>query len=161
MQADASTVPAPRMRWENPDARTWVMRLAQDGADWVEVKRSDGAAGPRWRVDARLDGSHYRIGDTFATKEEAQGCALLLAMRRLPARRDALRLQLDAVPGAWWWEITSCDGPGPAQRSVFSSRVAPSAEAAERSARAAGLGAGWRLHVYGPGAVRTVGERSG
>lgn len=144
------------MCWEQQDERTWVMQLAEGGADWVEVKRFDAGAGPVWRVDARLNGSHYKVGDAFQTKESAQGCALLLAMRGLPARRDALYAQLDAVPGAWWWKITPLDDASAEHRSIFSSRVMDSAEAAERSGRAAG--AGWWLYVYGPGSVRALGQ---
>lgn len=146
----------PVMRWESQDARTWVMQLAAGGADWVEVKRFDTAAGTSWRVDARLNGAHYKIGDAFATKEVAQGCALLLAMRQLPTRRDALHAQLDVVPGAWWWKITPLDDASAEHRSIFSSRTADSPEAAERSGRAAG--AGWWLYVYGPGCVRALGH---
>lgn len=140
--------------WEQQDDRTWVLQLAQGSADWIEVKRS--AAEATWRVDACLDGAHRKVGDAFGTKEAAQGCALLLAMRRLPARRDALHAQLDAIPGAWWWKITPSDDATAEHRSLFSSRVAASAEEAERSGRAAG--AGWWLYVYGPGCVLAFGQ---
>jgi hypothetical protein len=72
------------------------------------LKRFD-AGTVTWKVDARLNGSHYKVGDVFPTKEAAQGCALLLAMRQLPTGRDALHAQLDAVRGAWWWNITLLD----------------------------------------------------
>jgi len=140
--------------WEQQGERTWTLRLAQ-GGDWIEGKRSD-AAEPTWRVDGRLNGGHYKMGDAFPTMEAAQGCALLLAMRLLPARREALRASLDAVPGAWWWKIMPVDDASAEHRSIFSSRVAESAEAAERSGRAAG--AGWWLYVYGPGSVQAFGQ---
>ncbi len=143
------------MCWTSADARTWVMNLTQGGVEWLEVKRFDGAAGETWRVDTRLDGRHYKVADVFATKEVAQGCALLLAMRLLPARREALHAQLDAVPDAWWWKIVPSDDAAAEPRSVFSSRVQDTPEAAERSGRAAG--AGWWLFVYGPGSVRALG----
>ncbi len=143
------------MCWEQQGERTWMMQLGEDGAEWIEVKRLEAAGGPIWRVDARLNGSHYKIADAFPTKAVAQGCALLLAMRQLPARRDALHAQLDAVPGAWWWKITPLDDASAEHRSIFSSRVADSAESAERSGRAAGRG--WCLHVYGPGTARAFG----
>jgi hypothetical protein len=144
------------MCWEQQGERTWMMQLAEGGGDWVEVKRIDARAEPTWRVDARLNGSHYKIGDAFPTKEAAQGCALLLAMRQLPARRDALHAQLDAVPGAWWWKITPIDDASAEHRSIFSSRVADSPESAERSGRAAG--AGWWLYVYGHGSAHAFGQ---
>ncbi len=144
------------MCWEQQGERTWVMQLAEDGAEWVEVKRFDVGAAPTWRVDARLNGSHYKIGDAFPTKEVAQGSALLLAMRQLPTRRDALHAQLDAVPGAWWWKITPLDDASAENRSIYSSRIADSPESAERSGRVAGPG--WWLYVYGPGCVRAFGQ---
>jgi hypothetical protein len=60
------------------------------------------------------------------------------------------------VPGAWWWKITPLDDASADHRSIFSSRVMDSPEAAERSGRAAG--AGWWLYVYGPGCVRAFGQ---
>lgn len=144
------------MCWQQQGERTWMMQLAEGGADWVEVKRSGADATPAWRVDARLNGSHYKMGDAFSTKEAAQGCALLLAMRQLKTSRDALYAQLDTVPGAWWWKIMPLDDASAEHRSVFSSRVMDSPEAAERSGRAAG--AGWWLYVYGPGCVRALGQ---
>jgi hypothetical protein len=142
--------------WQQQGERTWAMELGERGADWIEVKRSDAGAGPTWRVDARLNGGHYLMGDAFPTREAAQGCALLLAMRQLPASRSALHAQLDAVPGAWWWKILPADDAGAEHRSICSSRVMDSAEAAERSGRAAGRG--WWLYVYGPGSVRAFGR---
>ncbi|HEY6005645.1 MAG TPA: hypothetical protein VIV57_22385 [Anaeromyxobacter sp.] len=144
------------MCWEQQDERTWTMQLAGGGAEWLEVKRIDTGAEPAWRVDARLNGSHYKIADAFPTKEAAQGCALLLAMRQVPASRDGLHAQLDALPGAWWWKIIPIDDASAERRCIFSSRVMDSAEAAERSGRAAG--AGWFLYVYGPGSVQTFGQ---
>jgi len=144
------------MSWEQEGERTWTMQLADGGAEWVEVKRSGPGAAPGWRVDARLNGSHYKIGDPFETKEAAQGCALLLAMRQRPPLRDALHAQLDTIPGAWWWKIMPLDDASVENRSVFSSRVADSAESAERSGRAAGRG--WYLYVYGPGSARAFGR---
>jgi hypothetical protein len=145
------------MCWEHQGEHTWVMKLVQGGAEWIEVKRSGSGAEPSWRIDACLSGAHRKVGDAFATKEAAQGCALLLAMRQLPTHRAALHAQLDAVPGAWWWKITPpLDDASAEQRCIFSSRVMDSAEAAERSGRAAG--AGWWLYVYGPGCVRALGQ---
>jgi hypothetical protein len=144
------------MCWQQQGERTWTMELADGGEDWIEVKRSDAGGEPTWRVDARLNGSHLKIGDPFPTKAAAQGCALLLAMRQLPTIRVALHAQLDAVPGAWWWKITPLDDASAEHRAIFSSRVTDSAESAERSGRAAG--AGWWLYVYGPGSVRAFGH---
>jgi hypothetical protein len=137
-----------KMRWEPSDERTWTMELTSGGVDWVEVRRLDAGAGPTWHVDARLDGSHYKVADAFSNSEAAQGCALLLAMRLLPALRVELRARLDEVPGAWWWEITPGDSPSADQGSVFASRVADSAASAERSGRAAGPGG--HLCIHGP-----------
>jgi hypothetical protein len=145
------------MCWERRSERTWTMDLPGDGgADWVEVKRAPPDAVPVWRVDACLNGSHYKMADKFPTMEQAQGCALLLAMRQVPASRHALHAQLDTVPDAWWWKILPIDDTSAEHRAIFSSRVLESAEAAERSGRAAG--AGWVLYVYGPGSVRTFGQ---
>jgi hypothetical protein len=125
------------------------MSLARGGSEWLEVKRLKGdPSAPAWRVESRLNGSHYKLGDVFPSREAAQGGALLLAMRLLPLRREVLRAALGAVAGAWWWRIMPFeDATG--ERSVFSSGVAESKASAERSGRAAG--AGWRLFVYGPG----------
>lgn len=142
--------------WQQQGERTWTLHLAEGGTDWVEVKRSASGVEPTWRVDTCLEGSHYKIADAFATKEAAQGCALLLAMRKLPALRGALHARLDAVPGAWWWKIRPLDDEEAEHRSILSSRVSDSPEAAERSGRAAG--AGWWLYVYGPGSVRALGQ---
>ena len=140
------------MTWDGTSERVFAMKLASGGEDWIEVKAL-GHGLPResaWNVEARLGGSHYKLGDAFPTKATAQGCALLLAMRLLPVeRRDALHAALDEVPGAWWWKITPGDDAGAERRSIISSRLAESQEAAERSGRAAG--AGWFLSVYGPG----------
>jgi hypothetical protein len=144
------------MCWQQQGERTWMMQLAEGGADWVEVKRFDAGAAPTWRVEVRLNGSHYKIADAFATKQAAQGAALLLAMRQVPASRHELYAQLDTVPGAWWWKIMPLDDASAESRSIFSSRVMESPEAAERSGRAAG--AGWWLYVYGPGSVRALGQ---
>jgi hypothetical protein len=144
------------MRWQQHGERAWVMELADGAEAWIEVKSRDEGAGPTWRVDARLNGNHYRMSDAFPTKQAAQGCALLLAMRQLPASRDALHAQLDTVPGAWWWKILPVDDDSAENRSIFSSRVTDSPEAAERSGRAAG--GGWWLYVYGPGCVRAFGQ---
>jgi hypothetical protein len=80
------------MCWQQQGERTWVMELADGGEDWIEVKSRGEVAGPTWRVDARLNGNHYRMSDAFPTKEAAQGCALLLAMRQLPASRDPAKV---------------------------------------------------------------------
>lgn len=142
-------------RWIRADARSLVLHLVVGGEEWVEVKRSAGAAGDTWGVDARLAGGHYKLADAFATRESAQGSALLLAMRLLPARREVLYAQLDAVTGAWWWKIVPPDDLAAERRAVFSGRVKDTPEAAERSGRAAG--AGWWLFVYGPGSIRALG----
>jgi len=146
------------MCWQQQGERTWMMQLAAGGTDWIEVKRFDAGAGATWRVDARLNGNHYKIGDALPTKQAAQGCALLLAMRQLPASHDrgALYAQLDTVPGAWFWKIMPLDDASAEHRSIFSTRVLDSADAAERSGRAAGPG--WWLYVYGPGSVRAFGQ---
>jgi hypothetical protein len=144
------------MGWQQQDERTSTMELSPGGADWIEVRRNDSGELPTWRVDGRLGGSHYKMSDPFSTKEAAQGCALLLAMRRLPASRAALEAQLDLVPGAWWWKIVPVDDASVEGRSIFSSRVVDSEQAAERSGRAAG--AGWWLYVHGPGCVRAHGR---
>jgi hypothetical protein len=144
------------MCWRQQDGRTLTMELGEAGADWIEVKRFDAGAAPTWRVDARMNGSHYKVSDAFPTKEAAQGCALLLAMRQLPRCRPALHAQLDAVPGAWWWKILPTGDANEEQRSIFSSRVVDSPEAAERNGRAAG--GGWWLYVYGPGVARGCGQ---
>src|SRR5512138_2259491 len=102
------------MCWAGQGERASVMQLSDGGANWIEVNRFDPAAGSAWRVEGRLNGSHYKIGDAFPTKEVAQGCALLLAMRLLPTCRDAVHAQLDVVPGAWWWKLTPPDGSGAA-----------------------------------------------
>jgi len=147
------------MTWDGTDERASTMKLLGGGEEWIQVKARgrDPLRGSAWSVEARLRGSHHRLGDAFATKEAAQGCALLLAMRLLPAdRRDALHSALDDVPGAWWWKITPGDDASSERRSIISSRLAESEEAAERSGRAAG--AGWWLSVYGPrGWVRSCG----
>lgn len=143
------------MCWQQQGERTWLLELA-GGKDWIEVKRNDVGPVPTWRVDTRLNGSHYKVGDAFPTKQAAQGCGLLLALRLLPASRSALHAQLDVVPGAWWWKILPADDAGVEHRSICSSRVLDSEEAAERSGRAAG--AGWWLYVYGPGCVRALGR---
>ena len=57
---------------------------------WIET--SSGHRG----VQARLCGSHYKLGDAFQSRGEAQGCALLLAMRLLPADRRARSITLIA-----------------------------------------------------------------
>jgi hypothetical protein len=148
-------MPGGAMHWQQDGKRAWVMELADGGGDWIEVKSTDESAGPTWRVDARLNGNHYRMSDAFPTMQAAQGCALLLAMRQVPASRESLHAQLDVVPGAWWWKIVPVDDGSAEHRSIFSSRITDSLEAAERSGRAAG--GGWWLYVYGPGCVRAFG----
>jgi hypothetical protein len=143
------------MCWAQHGERTCVMQLSEGGADWVEVKQFDPGADPTWRVEARLNGSHYKVRDAFPTKEAAQGCALLLAMRLLPTCRDALHAQLDAVPRAWWWKLTPLEDASAQDGSIFSSRVTDSPQAAEQSGRAAGRG--YSLYVYGPGTVCAFG----
>ena len=147
------------MGWQQQDERTSTMELSPGGADWIEVRRNDSGALPTWRVDGRLGGSHYKMSDPFTTKEVAQGCALLLAMRLVPAIRPALHAQLEIVPDAWWWKILPVDDASAEHRCICSSRVLDSEEAAERSGRAAG--AGWWLYVYGPGCVRALGRIAG
>jgi hypothetical protein len=140
------------MTWDETNERAYAMKLASGGGDWIEVKALGHGPlrGSAWSVEACLGGSHYKLGDAFPTKEVAQGCALLLAMRLLPVdRRSALHAALNDVPGAWWWKITPGEDAGSDLRSIVSSRLAESQEAAERSGRAAG--SGWFLSVYGPG----------
>lgn len=147
------------MSWEWQGEGACLMNLAGGGAEWLEVKRHGVGSTAGWRVQARLGGKHYKVGDAFPAKEAAQGSALLLAMRLAPAHRDALRAALDVVPGAWWWKIMPLDDASAEPRSIVSSRVTESLEAAERSGRAAG--AGWWLWVYGPGSVRACGRVPG
>lgn len=145
------------MCWAAQGERSWVMRLAESGSDWIEVKRSDAAgAKASWCVVSSFGGRQVRMGDVFGTKEAAQGCALLLAMRRLPGRRVALHEQLDAIPRAWWWKIMPLDDATAESRSIFSDRVSETEESAERGGRAAG--AGWYLYVYGPGCAHAFGQ---
>jgi hypothetical protein len=144
------------LAWRKRDDRTWSMNLDDRGAEWIEVRRSDVAAEPSWRVDSRLCGGHYKLGEAFGSLEAAQGCALLLAMRLLPTRRSPLHAALDVVPGAWWWKIAPGEDDASEHRAIFSGRTADSAESAERSGRAAG--AGWWLFVYGPGSVKAFGQ---
>lgn len=136
--------------------RSCRLALAGGAAEWVEVARPGAAAAGAWRVEARLGGKHYRLADAFATKEAAQGSALLLAMRLAPSCRAALHAVLDLLPGVWWWKITPVDDESAEHRSIVSSRVSDSAEAAERSGRAAG--SGWWLYVFGPGSARALGQ---
>lgn len=147
------------MTWEDRGERALGMELTSGGVDWIEVRAHGHGPLPSsgWGVQARLGGTHYRLGDVFADREIAQGSALLLAMRLLPiGRRDALHAALDDVPGAWWWMITRANDARPEQHVIVSSRLAASQEAAERAGRAAG--AGWWLVVYGPGgSVRDCG----
>jgi len=116
--------------------------------EWLEVKRP-GDTVVTWSVEGCLGGKHYKIADAFPTKEMAQGSALLLAMRLLPARREALHALIDAIPGVWWWMIAPLEGSPADPRAIHSSHTSGSAAEAERRGRAAG--AGWRLYVYGPG----------
>lgn len=147
------------MTWESRNDRALVMSLSSGANEWIEVRALGhgplGAEG--WGVDARLGDRHVKFADAFSSRETAQGCALLLAMRLLSIeRRDALHEALDGVPGAWWWKITPADDAPSELRSIISTRSADSQEAAERSGRAAG--SGWRLNVYGPGgSVRNCG----
>lgn len=140
------------MTWDGADERASTMKLTSGGEEWIGVKALGHGPLPAsaWRVEARLGGSHYKLNDTFPSKETAQGSALLLAMRLVAVdRRSALHAALDIVPGAWWWKITPGEDASAERRSIISSRVAESREAAERSGRAAG--SGWWLNVYGPG----------
>jgi len=145
--------------WTEKNERTLLMNLTAGGEEWVEVKALGQGPLPEsgWTVEARLGGSHYKLGDAFPSQGIAQGCALLLAMRMLPVdRRSVLHAALDDVPGAWWWKITPGEDASSERRSIISTRIAESQEAAERSGRAAG--AGWWLNVYGPGGtLRTCG----
>lgn len=139
------------MTWRSEGERALVMELGSEGADWLEVRAYGQGPLPQagWSVQARLGGSHYKLGDVFPSQSAAQGCALLLALRILPDhRREALHAALDDVPAAWWWRITRDHGAS-GEHSITSSRVAESEEAAERNGRAAG--SGWWLTVYGPG----------
>jgi hypothetical protein len=142
--------------WRQRDERTWAMDLDDRGAEWIEVKRSAAPARTSWRVDSCVSGSHYKVSEAFETMEAAQGSALLLAMRLLPARRTTLHAALDVVPGAWWWKIAPGEDDAAEHRAIISGRTADSPEAAERSGRAAG--AGWWLFVYGPGCVMAFGQ---
>jgi hypothetical protein len=145
------------MSWAAQGERSWVMRFAESGSDWIEVKRSSAVGSEAsWCVVSSFGGKEVRMRDVFGTKEAAQGSALLLAMRRLPGRRDALHEQLDTIPRAWWWKIMPLDDPSAESRSIFSERVSETQESAERGGRAAG--AGWYLYVYGPGCAHAFGR---
>jgi hypothetical protein len=145
------------MSWAARGERSWVMRLAESGSDWIEVKRADAAGSEAsWCVVSSFGGREARMRDAFGSKEAAQGSALLLAMRRLPGRRDALHEQLDAIPRAWWWKIMPLDDASTESRSIFSERVAETEESAVRGGRA--VGAGWYLYVYGPGCAHAFGR---
>jgi hypothetical protein len=156
---DAAQARARAAGWIALGDRGYRLELGDVGAEWVEVKRSRPGTSEGWRVEGRLCAKHYKLADAFATQEIAQGCAILLAMRLLPAWRDALRAAIDAVPGAWWWKISPADGETAEHRAILSSRTSDSAAEAERSGRAAG--AGWWLYVYGPGAVQAFGRLPG
>jgi hypothetical protein len=143
------------MAWRAVGDRAHVLELSNAG-EWIEVKRSGAAAPEVWRVEGRLGDQHYKLGDAFATKEIAQGSALLLAMRLLPARRNALHAAIDAIPGVWWWKISPLDDETADHRAIMSSRASDSAADAERSGRAAG--GGWWLFVYGPGTAHAFGR---
>ena len=136
------------MVWEEHPDHASRMELAGGAGEWLEVRHLGGRPAPGWRIESRLNGSHYRLPGVFPTRAAAQGSALLLAMRLCPALRGELQAALGLVPGAWWWSITPFDDPTGA-RVVCSSWVADSLDAAERSGRAAGAGS--RLVVYGPG----------
>jgi hypothetical protein len=133
-----------------------MMELGGTGGEWLEVKRFGAGETAVWRVDARLGGNHYKVGESFDSSDAARGGALLLAVRLLaPARREPLLTALHAIPGAFWWRIAPThDGDGE-RRAIFSSRTAATADAAERAGRAAG--AGWWLWVHGPGSTRDCG----
>ena len=144
------------MAWLALDERTWRMHLVEGRTDWIEVQRSGAGGAATWRVLASFGGRPSRLGDVFDSREAAQGCALLLAMRRLPALRGALHEQLDHVPRAWWWKILPLDDTSAEARAILSDRVADSEESAEQSGRAAGRG--WYLYVYGPGSAHAFGR---
>ena len=76
--------------WDGTNERVFAMKLASGGEDWIEVKALGHHLPPEsaWSVEARLGGSHYKLD-----QGDAQGCALLLAMRLLPVeRRGALHV---------------------------------------------------------------------
>lgn len=148
---------ARELAWRAAGDRAYALELSNAG-EWVEVKRSGAAAPEVWRVEGRFGDQHYKLGDGFATKELAQGSALLLAMRLLPARCDALHAAIDAIPGVWWWKISPLDETAD-RRAIMSSRASDSAAEAERRGRAAG-GGGW-LYVYGPGTAYALGRLPG
>ena len=153
--ADGGTTPG-ELGWEQRDGRSSTLAIPGGAAEWVEVTRTAGAVAPVWRVEGRLGGRHYKLADPFTSKETAQGSAVLLAMRLLPARRDALHAVLDRVPGVWWWKISPLDDASAEHRAILSSRVCDTAGAAERAGRAAG--AGWWLYVFGPGSAQAFGR---
>ena len=55
------------MSWRQHGGRTWTMELPSGAADWIEVKVADQRGSAAWRVDACLNGSHYRMADAFET----------------------------------------------------------------------------------------------
>jgi hypothetical protein len=143
------------LSWEDALDRSARMELTGEAGEWLEVSHRAGRPAPGWRVEGRLDGAHYRLPGVYSTRTAAQGSALLLAMRLCPPLRAPLQAALGRLPGAWWWRLTRHDDPA-GTSAICSSGIAESLEAAERSGRAAG--AGWRLHVHGPGgAVRDCG----
>jgi len=146
------------MAWVARGERVCAMQLGDAGSDWIEVQGGPESTGavPTWRVRASFGGRPSRLPDAFGSKEAAQGCALLLAMRRLPALRDALHAQLDLVPRAWWWKIVPLDDVTAEPRAILSARVSDTAESAEQGGREAG--AGWYLYVYGPGSAHAFGQ---
>ncbi len=155
MTSPAKVEPRGETTWRPVGERAFLLELSSAG-EWVEVKRSGAAAPDVWRVEGRFGDQHYKLADAFATKEIAQGSALLLAMRLLPARRDALHAAIDAIPGVWWWRISPLDDETADRNAITSSRASDSAADAERSGRAAG-GGGW-LYVYGPGTAHAFGR---
>lgn len=138
------------LAWKAHGDRAVLMEFGGTGGEWLEVKRFGAGDTAVWRVDARLGGNHYKVGESFESPEAARGGALLLAVRLLgAARREPLLAALRAIPGAFWWHIAPTHDGTAEHRSIFSSRTVASADAAARAGRAAG--AGWWLWVHGPG----------
>jgi hypothetical protein len=141
------------MQWLPRGEREWTLFTDRAAVDRLTVSGSDTSG---WRFEARLGGREHDGLGAFATKEQAQGGALLLAMRHLKDQRTALQQQLEELTSAWWWKIVPTDDdPAEQRRATFSARVFPTSEAAERDGRASA--AGCYLEVHGPRSSRRFG----
>ena len=141
------------MQWLARGDREWRMFTNDAATSWLRVSGSDTTG---WRFEATLDAREYDGLGAFATKEQAQGGALLLAMRHTKDQRTALHQQLAVLPSSWWWKVVPTDDdPAEQRRAVFSARVFDTEAAAERDGRASA--GGCYLEVHGPGTSRRYG----